>query len=83
MILVEGTIEKESTMYYVPNNEKKIIKVYKDFDNKLYIMEKLKTTRNLLKYIKETQIEELLRPLGIAMIDKKIIIALNVKKSLI
>ena len=71
--LVEGTIEKESTMYYVPNNEKEIIKVYNNFDDRLYLIEKLKTTRNLLKYIKETQIQELLRPHGIAMINKKII----------
>ena len=71
--LVEGTIEKESTMYYVPNNEKEIIKVYKNFNDKLYLMEKLKTTRNLLKYVKETQIQELIRPHGIALINKNVI----------
>lgn len=71
--LVEGTIEKESVMYYAPSNEKEIIKVYKNFDDKLYLMNKLKTTRNLLRYIKETQIQELLKPHGIAMINEKII----------
>ena len=71
--LVEGTIEKESIMYYVPNNEEEIIKVYKNFDDKSYLMEKLRNTRYLLKYIKENQIQELLKPHGIAMIDKEII----------
>ena len=71
--LVEGTIEKESIMYYVPNNEEEIIKVYKNFDDKSYLMEKLRNTRYLLKYIKENQIQELLKPNGIAMVDKEII----------
>ena len=53
--------------------KKEIIKVYKNFDDKLYLMEKLKTTRNLLKYVKETKIQELIRPHGIAMINKNII----------
>ena len=71
--IVEGTIEKESIMYFSPNDAKELIKVYNNYNNKLYIMEKLRTTRNLLRYIKETQITELLKPKGIAMLDGKMI----------
>ena len=71
--LVEGTVEKESIMYYSPEKEKEVLKVYTDYDNKIYIMEKLKNTRNLLRYIKEQEFPELLRPLGIVYLDDKII----------
>ena len=71
--LVVGTIEKESIMYYSPSNENEIIKVYNNFDNKLYVMEKLRNTRNLLKYIKEFEFDELLKPTGIALLDNEII----------
>ncbi len=71
--LIEGTIEKESTMYYAPNNEKEVIKVYNNFNDKLYLMTRLKTIRNLLKYTKEIDFPELLKPLGFALIDNKII----------
>ena len=60
-------------MYYFPNNEKEIIKVYNNFDNKLYVMEKLRNTRNLLKYTKEIEFDELLKPSGIALLDNEII----------
>ena len=71
--IVEGTIEKESKMYYHPDNEKEIIKVYNDFDNKLYMMEKIRTTRNLIRYIKDTNIKELLQPSGIIILNNQII----------
>ena len=71
--LVEGTIEKESIMYYAPNRTKQIIKVYKDYDNPLYLMSKIKTIRNLLRYTKEISFPELLKPLSIALLDNKMI----------
>ena len=71
--LIEGTIEKESYMYYVPSNDKEIIKAYKNYNDKLYIIEKLRTIRNLLKYIKEEQFQELLKPTGFALMGNKII----------
>ena len=71
--IVEGTIEKESTMYYAPTTESEILKVYNSFDDKLYMMNKIRTTRNLLGYTKENDFPELLQPLGIVMIGNKMI----------
>ncbi len=71
--LVEGTVERESIMYYSPEKEREVLKVYQNYDNKIYIMEKLRNARNLLTYLKKEDFPELLRPLGIVYLDDKII----------
>ena len=47
--LIEGTLEKESDLYYMPGNKNEIIKVYKNYQNKRYMAEKMATNANLLK----------------------------------
>ena len=70
--LIEGILEKESDMYYSPNSQNEIIKVYKNYQNKKYIDEKMETIDNLIKYTTELDFPELLVPNGILKVDGNI-----------
>lgn len=71
--LIEGTLEKESDLYYMPGNKNEIIKVYKNYQNKRYMAEKMATNANLLKYTSELSFPELLTPSGILKVDNEIV----------
>ena len=70
--VMEGTIEKESSMYHLPD-ENKIIKAYNNSDDKYYLMRKLRAIRNLLEYTSKTDMPELLTPHGFLTVDNQVI----------
>ena len=70
--LIAGTLEKESDMYYVPGTKKKIIKVYKNYQDKAYIDAKMLAIDNLLQYKREVDFPELLEPTGILKVENNI-----------
>lgn len=70
--LIQGTLEKESDMYYVPGTKKKVIKVYKNYEDQEYIDAKMLVLNNLLQYTKELDFPELLKPIGILKVEDKI-----------
>lgn len=70
--LMEGTLEKESNMYFMPNNENEIIKIYKNYNDKDYINFKMKTIDNFMKFMSEYNFKELLKPNGILKVNNEI-----------
>lgn len=70
--LIQGTLEKESDMYYAPGTKKKVIKVYKNYEDQVYIDAKMLALDNLLQYTKELDFPELLKPIGILKVEDKI-----------
>ena len=67
--LIAGTLEKESDMYFYPGTKKKVIKVYKNYQDKEYIDAKMLALDNLLQYTKELDFTELLKPIGILKVN--------------
>lgn len=69
--LIEGTLESESNLYWVPNSKSEIIKVYKDYEDIAYMDEKWGAINNLIKYTSELDFPELLVPSGILKVKKQ------------
>ena len=71
--LIKGTLESESDLYWAPNSNDELIKIYKNYHDQEYIAEKMQIVNNLIKYTSELDFPELLVPSGIAKVDNHIV----------
>ncbi len=60
---LKNTINTESNIYYMPNNDEKLLKIYDKSDTD-YLDKKLKSIQNVIKFNKDEKIEELVVPTG-------------------